>query len=183
MRSPKVSKQVLALIKKKQKTAIGFCLDVGCGGHKQEGFLGMDMRKTPCVDIVHDIQQFPWPIPDDSCSRILCSHILEHIDPSNTLNVLNEMWRVMKVGGQLMISVPYGLSYGFIQDPTHKNPWNEATLTYFDPDYPLFDVYCHTTKPWRIERSSWYATGNLEAILEKRPITYRGQFSPKGGSK
>lgn len=165
----------------------GIKLDLGCGGHKQEGFLGMDMRKTPCVDIVHNIQEFPFPLPDECCSVILASHIIEHINPANqtVLKLFNELWRIMEVGGQLWISLPYGMSHGYIQDPTHCNPCNESTWQYFDPDFPLFDVYCHTQKPWKLVRNVYQITGNMEVILEKRPASYVGQFSPKtkGGAK
>lgn len=41
-------------------------LDIGCGGNKQEGFIGMDKRELPGVDIIHDLEVFPWCIPTDS---------------------------------------------------------------------------------------------------------------------
>ena len=35
-------------------------LDLGCGPHPKEGFTGVDSRKFPGVDIVHNLLK-PWP--------------------------------------------------------------------------------------------------------------------------
>ena len=146
----------------------GIMLDIGCGANKQEGFVGMDARKLDGVDIVHNLEDFPWPLDDDSCLTITGSHIVEHIKPWFMLGFMNEIWRVMKVGGQLAFSLPYGWSYGYIQDPTHCNPCNEATWQYFDSDYPLYNIYF--PKPWKITKGFpvWQVNGNMEVVMIKR---------------
>ena len=143
----------------------GILLDIGCGGNKQPGFVGMDKRELEGVDIVHDLEVFPYPLEDEECLTIKGSHIYEHIKPWLSIDFMNELWRLLKVDGQLMLSMPYGWSYGYIQDPTHCNPANEATFQYFDKDSPLYNIY--KPKPWHIEFCSWQQTGNLEVILRK----------------
>ena len=59
-------------------------LDIGCGGNKQPGFIGMDKRPLDGVDIVHDLEVFPYPIPDGICNTVVGSHIAEHIVPFST---------------------------------------------------------------------------------------------------
>jgi SAM-dependent methyltransferase len=60
----------------------GIQLDIGCGATKQgPDYIGMDLRDLPGVDIVHDINMYPWPLPDDSVIRAVCSHLVEHIPP------------------------------------------------------------------------------------------------------
>jgi hypothetical protein len=60
----------------------GIQLDIGCGATKQgPDFVGMDLRPLPGVDIVHDINMVPWPLPDESVLRAVCSHLVEHIPP------------------------------------------------------------------------------------------------------
>ena len=149
-----------SLLKKKS----GIRLDVGCGSAKQPGFVGMDLRRLPGVDIVHDAQKFPYPIPKNSCLQILLSHLWEHIEPKNRVDLMNELWRIMKPEGQLLISAPYYLSFGAYQDPTHYPCPNEATFTYFCPDQPLYVIY--RPKPWKIIRNAYQMTGNMEVILE-----------------
>uniref|UniRef100_A0A6M3LK12 Putative methyltransferase n=1 Tax=viral metagenome TaxID=1070528 RepID=A0A6M3LK12_9ZZZZ len=155
-------------IREKIKSKLGVCLDVGCGQNKQPNFLGMDKRKVPGVDILHDAEVSPWPLPDSICNKILCSHIYEHIKPWVSIDFMNECWRVMKPGGQLLISTPYATSHGFYQDPTHCNPANESTWTYFDPAHFLWKIY--KPKPWKIIRNAFQMIGNMEIILEKRSL-------------
>lgn len=59
----------------------GIRLDIGCGANKQPGFIGMDVRPLPGVDIVHDVLKFPWPLPDECVLLAMASHLLEHIPP------------------------------------------------------------------------------------------------------
>lgn len=163
---PKISREV----KNKITSKLGIDLDVGCGLNKQPRFLGMDRRDVQGVDIVHNAEVFPWPLPKTVCNKILLSHLWEHIKPWLSIDFMNECWRVMKLGGQILISTPYAGGFGYYQDPTHCNPANEATFTYFDPAYPLYRIY--KPKPWKIVRNAWQITSNMEVILEKRETDY-----------
>ena len=165
-----ISKEVLALLKKHS----GIKLDIGCGENKQVGFVGMDIRPGNGVDIVQDLEKFPWPLPDESVVIATATHVLEHINPANFIfmNFMNEVWRVMKPEGRFAINVPYAGSPGYWQDPTHCNGINEVTFHYFDPlsRTGLYTIY--RPKPWKIVDGTltWTANGNLEVILEKRRI-------------
>lgn len=142
-------------------------LDIGCGGNKQKGFIGIDKRELPGVDIVHDLESFPWPVPDNSCEIAIASHFIEHVKPWLMLDLMNEVWRVLEVGGDFCIAVPYAGSRGYWQDPTHVNGCNEVTWQYFDPEYPLYGIY--NPKPWKIKKGFpvYQIQGNLEVILTK----------------
>jgi len=151
----------------------GIRLDIGCGGNKQPGFVGIDIRALAGVDIVHDLEEYPWPLPNDCVLVAIASHVLEHINPhkGNFIQFMDEAWRVLKPGAQWAISVPHGSSQGFIQDPTHINPINEVTWAYFDPLEPntqggLYRIY--KPKPWKITHLTWSPAANIEVILEKR---------------
>lgn len=182
----------------------GIKLDIGCSGHKHKGFVGMDIREQPGVDIVHNLEQFPYPLPDGSVSQIIASHVLEHMNPATPppqltglidlliekkvitkkeafekfgdhhvfgtfLTMMDEMWRILQVGGQLAFVVPYAGSPGYWQDPTHINPINEATLFYFDPEHMSRLWHVYKPKPWSIEMTSWNSN-LLEVVMSKRDI-------------
>lgn len=140
-------------------------LDIGCGANKQANFVGLDKRPLPGVDIVHDLEVFPYPIPDGVCNTIVGSHIIEHIKPWLTIDLMNEIWRILRVGGKVAFAFPYGVSDGFVQDPTHCNACNETTWEYYDPNCYLYGIY--TPKPYQIEHRTWQAHGNMEVVLVK----------------
>jgi SAM-dependent methyltransferase len=150
-------------VRKLIKANRGIKLDIGAGENRQPGFLTMDIRPLPNIDIVWDIQKFPYPIPDNSCHKILMSHIWEHIEPKYRIVMVNELWRIMKHDGELWLSCPYYLSFGAYQDPSHYPCPTEATFTYFDPNYPLWNVY--KPRPWKLVRNDYQAAGSLEIIM------------------
>jgi len=148
------------------KSKSGIKLDLGCSDHKQPNFVGMDIRPCKGVDIVHDASKFPYPIPTSTCLMVLMSHLWEHIEPKYRVDMMNELHRIMKPDGQLMIAVPYAASFGAHQDPTHYPCPNEATFTYFDPGYPLYQVY--QPRPWKLVRNDYQLNGCLEVLLEAK---------------
>lgn len=171
-------------IKKLLKDKSGIRLDIGCGANKNPGFVGIDMLELPGVDIVWDLEEFPWPLPDNSVLTATASHVLEHINPHKGvfLKFMDEVWRVMKPGGQFAFVVPHADSHGYAQDPTHVNMINETTCHYFDPDPEgrsmgpqLYNFY--RPKPWKIEQQYYSPQANLEVLLTKRPMdkSYLGQ--------
>ena len=143
-------------------------LDIGCRDRKQANFIGMDSKRHPGVDIIHNLESFPYPIESDSCITIKCAHVIEHIKPWNVIQFMDELWRILMVGGQLAISAPYARSDGFIQDPTHCTMITEKTFLYFDIDSPIYEHY--RPKPWKTEHIAYKPNGNIEAILSKRPV-------------
>lgn len=153
---------------------LGIKLDIGCGGNKQPGFVGIDIRKEPGVDIVHNLEKFPWPLPDNCVSFAMASHVVEHINPHGFVfvNFMNEVWRILKPGGRFAIATPYAGSQGYYQDPTHCNPCNEITWAYFDPMDRSNLYYIYKPKPWKIlpDTLSWSVNGFMEVVLEKRLI-------------
>ena len=177
------------------KKESGIRLDIGCGGHKQKGFVGMDIQPLPGVDIVHDFLSFPWPLPDECCLLAMASHVIEHIPPvwwrdGKTewpfLRFMDEVWRVLKPEAKFVASMPYAGSRGYWQDPTHVNGCNEVTWLYFDPlnaaggiepDGVAMFYKFYRPKPWEVDVNQIFTdqVGNMEVVLRKRredPVYY-----------
>jgi hypothetical protein len=66
-------------------------LDIGCGANKKEGFTGIDIAAIEGVDIVHDLNVYPWPIEDNSIDEVWCSHYIEHIVKDNPIKLLQDL--------------------------------------------------------------------------------------------
>ena len=150
------------------KTKSGIMLDVGCRNRKEDHFTGINDRLFEGVDIVHDLEFFPYPFDDASCLTIKAAHVVEHIKPWLIFKWFDEMWRLLIPNGQLAISAPFANSQGFFNDPTHITYINEATFQHLDPQFPMYKQ--HEPKPWKIDFASWQYGGNIEAILRKRNI-------------
>ena len=89
---------------------------VGCGRHHREGYVNLDIAKMPGVDVVHDLDKFPYPFKDNTFSEIVAEHVLEHL--ADLMSVMREFHRISKQGGIIKIVVPYYHSHGAFQDPT-----------------------------------------------------------------
>lgn len=147
-------------------------IDLGCGDNKQSNFFGVDYRDLPGVDLVQNLEEFPWDLPDDCAKLVIASHLVEHIDPAQGkfLKFMDECWRILKPDGELAIVTPYAGSPGYWQDPTHVNPCSHATWFYFDPLHASGLYYIYRPKPWKIKINKWSLTGNMEVVLIKRRI-------------
>ncbi len=80
-------------------------IDIGCGGKKREGFVGVDLKPYPGVDHVVDLMDEQLPFGDDSVDEVFSSHFLEHVAKPN--KVLHEIVRVCKPGAKVNIFTPF----------------------------------------------------------------------------
>jgi SAM-dependent methyltransferase len=165
-----ISRRVADLLERERDGLIR--LDLGGGENPQQGCVNMDRRDLPTVDVVHDWDDIPWPLPDASVSLLMASHVVEHVNPANNgfLKFMDECWRVLKYDAQMMISTPYAGSPGYWADPTHINGCTHHTWDYFDPLKPSRVYYIYRPKPWRVEKCYWAIEGNMEVLLQKRRL-------------
>ncbi|WP_353570517.1 hypothetical protein [Candidatus Albibeggiatoa sp. nov. BB20] len=82
-------------------------IDIGCGGAKKEGFLGIDYVAFPGVDYSVDLNSAGLPFPDQSVSHIFTSHFLEHVTNVRWDGLFKEMTRVAQDKAQIEIWNPY----------------------------------------------------------------------------
>lgn len=105
-------------------------IDIGCGSSKVPGYTGVDICDIEGVDIVHDLEQYPWPFENESVDEIHCSHYAEHV--SCLIKFMDESFRILKYGGTMFIRSPYYNSIRAWQDPTHRQEISEATFCYYN---------------------------------------------------
>ena len=103
-------------------------LNLGSGDLKYKGFLNVDISPEYKPDILCDLSK-KMPISDDSVEEIIANHIIEHL--SDTIKIMNEIWRVCKHDAIVRITVPHEKSLMAHADPTHKKVFNEESFKYF----------------------------------------------------
>ena len=134
-------------------------LDIACGQNKQKGHVGIDIAAIDGVDIVHDLNRYPWPIETGSVREAFSSHYVEHIPMDliaddgrrvdGMMTFMDELWRVCKDGAKVLIVHPYFKCERAFQDPTHRRFITSATWHYFNRDWRKaqaldhYPVSCH----------------------------------------
>ena len=104
-------------------------LNIGCGNEIKKGYINVDFVKQPGVDVVMNLEKFPWPFKNNEFDEVYASHVLEHV--SDLIKTMAEIHRISKNGAKIIIRGPHfscGVSY---RDPTHKRFFSYFTFEYF----------------------------------------------------
>ncbi|MEP7198244.1 MAG: methyltransferase domain-containing protein [Chloroflexota bacterium] len=110
-------------------------LDIGCGNAKTPGALGIDANPQTQADIIHDLDQFPWPLPSDEFDQIVCSHIVEHV--ADMMRFMAEVHRVARPQARVAIITPHFSNRFSFTDPTHRRHLSLRSFDYFLPPAPF----------------------------------------------
>lgn len=125
-------------------------LIVGAGiQQRNENAVHLDQYPFPGIDIVHDLNQVPWPVETESFAHISAIHVVEHL--RSLIDFMNEAHRVLKRGGSLYIETPEaGADYDLTHaDPTHIRCYRKYTfVNYFSPEGVI--RWAYTDKSWAI---------------------------------
>jgi SAM-dependent methyltransferase len=134
-------------------------LNLGCGRTRMEGFIGVDCRPFPEVDILADLT-LKWPFEDGSIDHVHASHIFEHLpDP---LFTMSELYRILVPGGTAEIDSPSSNGMGAFQDPTHKSFWNINSFLYYNRNVALGSLY--DCNKWEVLNVFEYNVNGIEAF-------------------
>jgi predicted SAM-dependent methyltransferase len=81
-------------------------LNLGCGADIRPGYVNVDFRKLPGVDLVVDLSVFPWPFMDGAAEEVLLLDFLEHFPYAQTKRILLECHKVLSDEGRVVIQAP-----------------------------------------------------------------------------
>lgn len=109
----------------------GVKVNLGCAGYPKEGYVNVDWLKSLSPDIVHDLNQFPYPFEKGSVDLVEASHVIEHLD--RPFEVMKEVHRILKPGGKFIVKVPH-FSRGFTH-AEHAHGFDITFPLYFDKKF------------------------------------------------
>jgi len=132
-------------------------LNLAAGKDIRKDFINHDIAQIDGIDIVHDLNIFPWPWKDNSFDEIIAIDILEHLD--DFVKTFDEIYRILAKGGIVKIRVPYWNHSSAYIDPTHKRGFHEDTFKFFIPN-----------TPYRNDRD-YYSQSNFELISQQFIVT------------
>lgn len=151
-------------------------LNLGCGQDIRKGYLNIDALKLGGVDVVHNLNKFPYPFKDDEFNEVYASHILEHLD--NLPKVMEELKRICKKRAKIIIRAPHfscGLTYS---DPTHKVFFSYFTFDCFSGGFfyglPQFKILHRKLNFTRLALTS--LNGFFNPLININPRMYERFF-------
>jgi SAM-dependent methyltransferase len=151
-------------------------VDLGCGFRKN-GNLGIDVTAEGTkADLICSLGFEPLPLDDEVVDTVFCRDFLEHIPKAYyserekklcypIIDLMNEVWRVLKQGGTFTSFTPCYPAPEVHQDPTHLSVWTLESMPYFCGKYPVAQVYGVRTNFELVENrlDGFY----LQAVLRK----------------
>ncbi len=108
-------------------------LDIGCGRNKRKDAIGIDIVKLEGVDVVCNLEE-GLPFKDSVFDLVYASHVLEHVH--NFIQLMEEIWRVLKPNGKLIIDVPFFAHEHAYGNPTHIRFFTWNSFHYFTSENP-----------------------------------------------
>lgn len=96
----------------------------------------MDHDPNCGADVIHDLEQYPWPFGDDSFDEVHAYCVLEHLgrqgDYKSFFATFAEIYRVLKPGGHLIGICPSRHSAWAFGDPSHTRLIQPESLLFLD---------------------------------------------------
>lgn len=164
-------------------------LDLGCGANPKNPFnaneiYGIDIREDVALNIKKaDLVMESIPYEDEMFDYVTAHDLIEHIPRviyaptrrSPFIELMNEIYRVLKPGGLFLSFTPAFPNAAAFIDPTHVNIISEGTFPlYFGnraPDSPWAVIYGFKGA-FNVIVEEWRGP-HLLTVLQKAPVPQR----------
>jgi hypothetical protein len=103
-------------------------LNLGCGSRYLSDAINLDITPDTNADVVHDLNQFPWPFPNNHFREVLAYDVIEHLD--DFIATMNEIHRISTNKAVLRVTVPHFSCANAFTDPTHKRFFSFYSMDY-----------------------------------------------------
>lgn len=147
-------------------------VNLGSGGRPLEGYVNVDvLSDSPGVNLVHDLDSYPWPFDSGSVDEVFADNCLEHLTDKN--RAMKEIHRILRPGGVAKIIVPHFTWQLAYADPTHRHFFAYDTFFYYTKSPGYFDFKFSSCKV-RINFGKRLSVWNyvLEPIFNRFPTVY-----------
>lgn len=129
-------------------------LNIGCGKHHLDDYINLDISKYCRPDLQLDIRD-GLPFEKNRFKEVLANGVLEMILPNEEfLSVMNDIHRVLEVGGLFVGQVPSTDPRVVGLDPFDRRWFMTETFNYWNVDehsYKEFGTQ-YGFKPWHVHK-------------------------------
>lgn len=113
-------------------------LQLGCGTSPKKGYINLDKEKLKGVDVVHNLDKYPWPFPDSYFDEVYGQDVIEHVQ--DLFKAMNEIRRICRKGAVVRLIVPYWHSSAAFY-PNHNYFFNVDSMKSFTEPDRSYDNY------------------------------------------
>jgi len=112
---------------------------------KESKELGLDVIESDAIEYLKSLE-------DSSISIVTGFHIAEHLPFKTLISLFDEVYRVLKIGGAIILETPnpenlFVGACSFYTDPTHINPIPPVTLEFLAQNRGFKNVAIHRLHP------------------------------------
>ena len=113
-------------------------LNIGCGRDIKKGYINLDGSRIKGVDVVHNLDKYPWPFPSNYFEEIYARDSIEHLN--DLFAAMKEIHRISKNGAAIRIIVPYWHSSAAFY-PNHHYFFNTDSMKFFTDENRTYDNF------------------------------------------
>jgi len=113
-------------------------LNFGCGADIRKGYINLDKSKIKGVDVVHDLDKYPWPFPSNYFDEVYGRDAIEHL--KDLVKAMAEIHRICKPNAKVRLIVPYWHSSAAFY-PNHYYFFNVDGLKMFTEKSRTYDAH------------------------------------------
>ena len=150
-------------------------LNLGCGEKQLPNAVNVDITSSTAPDVVHNLNERPWPLPSEQFVEVLAHDVIEHLD--DVVATMEEIHRVCRDGAIVRITLPHFSSANAFTDPTHRHYFGWFSFHYFTGEHQ-FSFYTDVRfrrrssqivfAPTLLNKLVWRLANRWPAAYEKR---------------
>ena len=110
-------------------------LNLGSGKKPRPGALNVDVTGRTSPDLIHNLDETPWPLPEGHFTEVHAYDVVEHL--RDVPQTMEEIHRVCSPGARVFITVPHFSSANSFTDPTHRHHFSARSMLYFTDEHEL----------------------------------------------
>lgn len=111
-------------------------LNIGCGKDIKKGYVNLDKVRLTGVDIIQDLDKYPYPFPDNTFDEVYSRDCIEHL--KDLFKSMKEIKRICKHNAKVILIVPYWHSSSAFY-PNHNYFFNIDSLKFFTEKDRTYD--------------------------------------------
>ncbi len=160
-------------------------LNLGCGLAKFDfpeaaaatEVVGLDISPHAQADVLHDLDQIPWPFDNDTFDLVIMRDVIEHMQ--SVPATMSELYRILKDGGRVRIRTPHYSSAYAYGDPTHLHYFGSMAFDHFDANNPniLYSQARFRFLKRRIIFPKLWRVCGIAALANRFPVRWEQLFA------